>query len=268
MAGIIFSEPLYRWWYTGHSHPDLQDPRPLDSLIATWNWDNPYDSASKNPRPLFAFDPNTASLLDLKNLGLSEKLARRYIHYREKGGKFAIKRDLGKVYGMDSALIRKLYSFIKLPEKLIWPAKPHLTQTLRVASPPIDLNLADTAQLIKIYGIGPKRAMTLVKYRDRLGGFTSLDQLAEVYVLDSVVIAQLKKKVFIREGFTPRQINLNTASEKELSALPYIKVQLAKTITAYRFQHGKFDSLDQLTHLATIDKTLFQKIKPYLTVKD
>jgi len=65
--------------------------------------------------------------------------------------------------------------------------------------------------------------------------------------------------VFIREGFQPHQINLNAAGEKELSALPYIKFKLAKTITAYRFQHGKFDSVNDLANLALMDQSLFER---------
>jgi DNA uptake protein ComE-like DNA-binding protein len=58
------------------------------------------------------------------------------------------------------------------------------------------------------------------------------------------------------------------AEEKELSSLPYIKFHLAKSIAAYRFQHGPFASVEDLRELALMDEALFQKIKPYLTVKD
>ena len=95
-----------------------------------------------------------------------------------------------------------------------------------------------------------------------------MDQLAEVYGLDSAVINQLKKRTFIRDDFEPRQINVNAADEKELTSIPYIKFHLAKSIAAYRFQHGEFKSIEELKRIALMDDSIFEKIKPYLTVKD
>jgi competence protein ComEA len=267
MAIIMFSAPVYRWWWAGRPLEQPNDQR-LDSLIATWKWDK-QDSASETPHSAVSFDPNTASLAALKNLGFSDKLSRQLTNYRTRGGKFRIKRDLGRLYGMDSSLMNKLYSYIDLPEKMI-SVKPFHNQrhTPPVQSTRFDLNMADTSQLISIYGIGPKLATRILKYRDRLNGFVSMNQLREVYGLDSVVIDQLKKRTFIRDDFRPRPINVNTADEKQLASLPYIKFRLANSIAAYRFQHGDFASVEELLKLALVDETLFQKIKPYLTIKD
>jgi len=155
-----------------------------------------------------------------------------------------------------------------LPEKITPAATHRFPVAATVRSTPFDLNLADSAQLIQIYGIGPTLTLRIIKYRDRLGGFISGDQLTEVYGLDSVVIHRLKKRTFIRDDFKPRQINVNAADEQELHSLPYIKLHLAKSIAAYRFQHGDFASLAELRQIELMDESLFQKIKPYLTVKD
>jgi DNA uptake protein ComE-like DNA-binding protein len=128
-----------------------------------------------------------------------------------------------------------------------------------------DLNTADTTQLIKVYGIGSKLSRRIVTYRDKLGGFVSRAQLTEVYGLDSAVIRELFKKSFIHENFKPRVININTAPEKELGEHPYIKYKLAKAITTYRFQHGAYNSVDDLKKIVLIDNVKFEKIKPYLS---
>lgn len=45
----------------------------------------------------------------------------------------------------------------------------------------IDVNKADSAGFEKLYGIGPKLASRIVKYREWLGGFTHVEQVKEVY---------------------------------------------------------------------------------------
>ena len=269
MATLSFSAPTYRWWLVNHSADQIADNAKLDSLVASWKWENPDNQPVKTRPSLFNFNPNTSKLEDLKKLGLSERLSQRIIHYRANGGKFKIKHDLSKIYGMDSSTFAELYPFINLPEKIDSRA-PLLRATLPKHIPPekFDINTADTSQLIKINGIGSKLSLRITAYRNRLGGFVSMDQLHEVYGLDSAVIHRLIKQSFIRDDFRPRQININTSDEKQLSSLPYIRFALAKSITVYRFQHGEFNSVVALRKIVQIDEPAFQKIKPYITVKD
>ena len=270
MVLILLSEPLYQWWYTSQPIDLTQDSKMLDSLVAQWKWNNP-DSVSKKSPQFFTFNPNTASQEIFTTLGMDEKLAHRIINYRSKGGKFKIKKDLAKIYGMDSTFFRSLYSFIDLPEKYqVKESSPknYLTKPSSTAIAQFDINLADTSQLIKIYGIGTKLSQRLINYRERLGGFIVMDQISEVYGLDSAVIGNLKKRIFIAPDFVPRKININRIDEKQLSSHPYLKYPLAKAIAAYRFQHGEFTQLEDLKAIVTMDESTFEKIKPYLTVKD
>jgi competence ComEA-like helix-hairpin-helix protein len=67
-------------------------------------------------------------------------------------------------------------------------------------------------------------------------------------------------------GFVPRQIQLNTVTEKELAAHPYISYKLAAAVVAYRFQHGNFTSIEDLVNLKLLTERDFQRIKPYITI--
>jgi len=268
MAIVLASAPVYQWWVTSQPVDSSVDARKLDSLIAALKWNLP-DSSSKKSQHLFAFDPNIASKEVLVELGMDEKLASRVVNYRSKGGVFKYKKDLAKIYGMDSSLFMKLHTFIDLPEKPAIEKKeytPSVTTNPSIA--PFDINLADTSQLIKIYGIGPKLSLRIINYRDRLGGFISMNQFSEVYGLDSSVINNLKKKTFIAQNFAPNKVNVNQADEKKIASHPYIKFTLAKAITAYRFQHGEFARIEDLRAIVSLDESTFQKIMPYLTVKD
>ncbi len=266
---IVFIVPAYKVFFTKQEKDFTDERRKLDSLVANWRELDRKDSVPDLPRKLFAFDPNTASKEKLIDLGFAPILANRVENYRGKGGKFSVKSDLMKLYGMDAALYTQLYSWIALPiEKpsIKRENKNEFVPSRKLATEKFDLNQADSSQLISVYGIGSKLSTRILKYREKLGGFISIDQLAEVYGLDTTAANELKRKAYIQESFQPKAFDLNTAAEKELAAHPYIKYTLAKAITSYRFQHGSFKSIDELKQIAILDEPSFKKIKPYLSL--
>jgi competence protein ComEA len=266
---LIFIVPTYKTYFTHQKKDYTQERKELDSLIARWQKQEKEDSVINDPVRLFTFDPNTASKEELVSLGFSTYVASRLENYRNKGGKFIIKSDLLKLYGMDSLLYSTLYTWIELPvEKPVkkFEQKKEIATTRKLVKEKFDLNQADSTQFISVYGIGSKLSIRIIKYRDKLGGFISTDQLTEVYGLDTAVIKELKKNSFIAEDYKPKTLEINTITEKELAAHPYIKYSIAKAITAYRFQHGNFKSIGDLSKIAIIDQSAFEKIKPYLSI--
>jgi competence protein ComEA len=270
MVLLIFSEPAYRYWFTNRPVSFSKDSIRLDSLIATWQWERKDSVTESIERPLFRFNPNKASKDTLLLLGFSSSLATRMVNYRAKGGVFKIKSDLLKMYGADTLLYRKLYSFIDLPlvagKKTREFPRDSFPKRPIVAITKLDLNVADTTQLITVYGIGSKFSKRIVEYRERLGGFVSMEQLNEVYRLDTTAVGRLKKKFFVLPDYRPRQMQLNTVVERELAAHPYFSYKLAAAIVAYRFQHGNFTSIEDLVNLKLVTEKDFQRIKPYITV--
>ncbi len=277
MALLIFSEPVSRAWIASRTDDNsaAKNRIILDSLVAQWKTeqklepDKSIKTPNSNSQFFFDFDPNFISHEKLNRLGFTKNLASRIIHYREKGGKFQIKSDLLKIYGIDSTLYRKLYSYIQLPISL-----PHADKSIKPAtSTPLakekfDLNLADTSQLKKIYGIGSVLSLRIVKYRNNLGGFIKPEQLIEIFGLDSSVVRRLIQSSFMDVKFAQKQINLNTASESELDIHPYITKPMAKAIVTYRFQHGKFNTVEEIRKLQLIDDKVAAKLLPYLKVQD
>lgn len=266
----IFIIPGYQAWQSHQTHDFSSETKALDSALANWRWADEDSLVSNDPHELFNFDPNFASVQELENLGFPSPLARRIDNYRNKKGRFFIKSDLLKIYGLDSSLYVKLYPYIALPASRKTERVATTNETKPVTTPSVhtkfDLNRADTSQLIRLYGIGPTLSQRIINYRDRLGGFTSMVQLHEVYGLDSAVVSELEKASFIAEEFQPQQIAINEATEKELAAHPYITYNLAKAITAYRFQHGNFQSIEELRKIALVNETFYTKIKSYLTL--
>lgn len=272
MAALIFSQPAYRWYISHYGTHHPPEAHSLDSLIAQWEQatrDSVKTSSSRKTQSFFQFDPNRISQQQFQALGFTEKISKRIINYRAKGGRFKVKSDLLKMYGMDTTFYHQLYPYILLPDKNVQkllaenkPAMPFARTRKEILK--FDINMADTAQLKKIYGIGEKRALRIVAYRDKLGGFVSMDQLAEVYTLDSVVIEKLSQATFVGDKFIPQKIHINTASDRELAAHPYLVKSVAKAIVAYRFQHGKINSVEDLRKIQAFDAKTIQKITPYL----
>jgi competence protein ComEA len=129
----------------------------------------------------------------------------------------------------------------------------------------IDINKADTTVWISLPGIGSKLANRIVNYREKLHGFISVEQVAEVYGLPDSVFQNIKPLLFVSEN-SIEKVNINTASKEELKS-PYINYNLANIIYQFRIQHGAYQSLEDLKKIMLIDEALYSKITPYLSVK-
>lgn len=265
MVLLIFSEPIYRYFFTRQKQDFSKDEQKLDSIVATLQ--DSTAASPEQPMQLKPFDPNRASAEELIALGFSNQLATRLVNYRTKGGKFVVKRDLLKLYGFNEKIYQRVYPHIALPDKIAEtePPSAQLSKKLSKEKVLIDLNLADTAQLKRVYGIGDKLSERIVKYREKMGGFISIDQLKEVYGLDSTVVDDVKKDFFISSAFQPKKIKINSAKQEELASHPYIKRALARTIEAYRFQHGKFSSMEDLGKVQLMKEATLQKLIPYVS---
>lgn len=265
---ILFSEPVYRSLARPANHDFSTEKATLDSLAEVLNNAKPIEHDSRTAISpsiqLHSFDPNNAPVEELIGLGFTNQTAGRVVRYRDKGGNFRIKKDLLKIYGMDSLHFVTLAPYITLPESIITAPKAKadkITPEVKL----FDINTADTLQLKSIYGIGTVLATRIFRFREKLGGFVSPNQLYEVYGLDSAVVVKLLERAYFENDFIPEQINLNVCSEIELSAHPYISKPIAKAIVAYRFQHGHFNSVDDIRKIKLIDAAIFSKISPYLT---
>ena len=61
-------------------------------------------------------------------------------------------------------------------------------------------------------------------------------------------------------------VNLNTATETELEALPEVGPVTAQSIQTWRDQHGGFTSVNELLEVDGIGDATLQKLLPYVTV--
>ena len=67
-------------------------------------------------------------------------------------------------------------------------------------------------------------------------------------------------------GESDGKVNLNTADETDLMALPGIGASKAKSILSYRQERGRFGSIEEIMNITGIKEGVFSKIKDYITV--
>ena len=129
----------------------------------------------------------------------------------------------------------------------------------------VDINEADSSVLVDLPGIGEKLSARIIKYRDRLGGFHSAEQLSEVFGISDSAFLLINERIYIADASSVKKISINTVDYKELTKHPYMSFLMAKLILAYRKAHGKFSGADDLKMIEGIDADKVRKIIPYLS---
>ena len=211
-----------------------------------------HETKEESPIQLFSFDPNKADSIELSSLGLSAYVVRNILKYREKGGRFRTADSFSKIYGLTEKQFNSLKPYIRIAQTDT-PKKEKMDTMVAVVIPErkvfkypegtlVDVNVADTAELKKIPGIGSGIAKAIVAYRNRLGGFYSLSQLEEIdYVTPELL------KWFKLEGGTIRKLDINRWGLDKLRSHPYLNFYQAKVIIEHRKKRGEIKSLSQLS---------------------
>ncbi|MFN9956408.1 MAG: ComEA family DNA-binding protein, partial [bacterium] len=103
----------------------------------------------------------------------------------------------------------------------------------------------------------------IVRYRNRLGGFWSKDQLREVYGITDSVWVILAPQIVLQNAGNQRMLSLNQVDEDSLRIHPYLGAKIARQICVYRKQHP-FRSVDEIRLLPLVTEEIYRKIAPYL----
>ena len=226
-------------------------------------YNNPFKGA------MFEFDPNTISADQWKQLGIRDKTIATIQNYLNKGGKFYKPEDISKIWGLHPYEIQRLTPYIKIAgkENFSKTEKPVFEKTIyKKESKVIDINLADSIAFVDLPGIGPGFAKRILNFRNRLGGFVSLNQIAETYGLPDSTFQKIKSRLVFNQSLI-KQININTATLEELKTHPYIRYVIANAIIQYRTQHGSFSSINDLKKIMLITDEIFNKASPYVKIE-
>ncbi|MEI6122603.1 MAG: helix-hairpin-helix domain-containing protein [Bacteroidota bacterium] len=226
-----------------------------------------YDANNtKNDQKLnpFPFDPNTITLEELQELGLTTRQITTLMNYRNKGGKYYKKKDFKKMYCISEKEYSILEPFIEI--KLIPKTFESYDKKKEIDVPVVvELNSASEEELLKIKGIGPYFADKIIKYRILLGGYYQISQILEIPKMDSLKFKAIEAFINVNP-IAIRKINVNSASFGDLKEHPYIGYNIALSLVNYRTKHGKYDQLIDIKSSALVSEKVFNKISHYLRV--
>lgn len=127
----------------------------------------------------------------------------------------------------------------------------------------VELNDADTLTLQLLHGIGPAYASRIVHYREKLGGFTSTDQLLEIYGFTPELLAHIESYLALDTTHI-RRISINSVSLKALARHPYIEYYQARDIVRLRNKGVVFSCADDLRTVPSMADSTLQRMLPYL----
>lgn len=132
-----------------------------------------------------------------------------------------------------------------------------------IESPRIDINTSNIFQWQMLKGIGPFYAKRIVNFRDKLGGFSEIDQVGETHDLPDSVFQTIRP--YLDLSPIPRPIAINRLPADSLRLHPYIGWKQANILENYRIQHGPYESADDLFKVKVFDSVFIERIRPYLS---
>ena len=218
----------------------------------------------KQKDSLFYFNPNTLDDKGWLALGLPSTKLSVVRNFQKSGAIFKTKTDLKNCFAITDEFYEKVEKYISIPE--IKKTETPINKTKKT-NQIVELNQADSLQLISINGVGPFYAKQILKYRKELGGFRNYTQLTEIWGLENLEIQKLKQQTSI-DTLHIRKVNVNTIELEQLKLHPYLNYKQAKMILNYRKQHGDFKQVKDIRKIKPISPELFRKIVPYLKTHD
>ncbi len=212
------------------------------------------------PDSLFHFNPNLVNKKELSALGFSDKQISVIQNYRNNGGKFYKKIDLKKIYGIKE----KQYEAVK--EYIIFDNNKNneITEVDKI-NIQVDINTLNESDFIALGGFWKYNAKRIVKYRELLGGYHKKEQLLEIYGMKEKYYNKISDNIII-DKIKIKKIRINFAEKKELAKHPYIKWINAEDIIDSKSKKGPFKNIEELRKRKVISRTMFKKIKPYITI--
>jgi competence protein ComEA len=217
------------------------------------------------------FDPNDADSTLFIQLGLKPFVVSRILKYRAKGGLFKNESDFSKIYGLLPETYEQLLPYIRIKpipsdRKVVADTNSMPINPASIDKELVDVNVADTAMLKSVKGIGSVLSKRIITYREKLGGFISIEQIKEVYGITEESYAKIAPQLTI-SSHGIRKLAVNNASVHQLKQHPYISFYQAKSMYEYRMskRNKRLETLEEIPVSRDITTEFIERIKPYIS---
>jgi len=217
---------------------------------------------------IYPFNPNFITDFKGYKLGMSVEQIDRLLAFRKTNKYVNSASEFQAVTKVSDSLLNVISPYFKFPD---WVNNKRLRNQANLYHSEhkakitmIDINNATAENLIKVYGIGAALSSRILKQKESLGGFVSMEQMKDVWGLSPEVVDQLQKHFNV--GTTPNllKININKASVKELSQFPYFRYPISKEIVTWRSMNGNIRNSEDLAKIRNFPVEKIDIIAVYL----
>jgi DNA uptake protein ComE-like DNA-binding protein len=255
----------------------IQSPQELQWLALQSTLDNEKNVKKNLPKQQYTFNPNFISDYKGYKLGMSTQEIDRLLAFRKQNKFVNTPEEFQRVTQISDSLLETMSPLFKFPnwvayKKVATPYKEYKNQEYQAFAKKekvsvLDINQADKEALMNVYGIGDAISTRILKQKETLGGFVSMEQMGEIWGLSPEVIEKLN--IHFKVGTLPniKKVDINNASLKELSQFHYFRYALAKEIVTYRSMNGNIKNIEDLTKIKGFPVDKAKIIALYLDFK-
>ena len=210
----------------------------------------------KESPKIYLFNPNFITDYKGYKLGMSVPEIDRLLAFRKENKYVNSSKEFQNVTQVSDSLLNAIAPFFKFPDWVnnkkqfkVYGKYSNKAFAKKEKIVFIDINQATQKDLISIYGVGEAISLRILKLKESLGGFVSMEQMNDIWGLSPEVIENLSTHFKVTAMPNLKKIDINNASLKELSQFSYFRYPLAKEIVTYRSMNGDIKNIEDLTKI-------------------
>ena len=213
---------------------------------------------------LVQFRIDTASVAYLASIGFSVKQAEAVVKYRDAIGGITSEQELRACYVVSEEMADRLMPYVIFSGQKI-ESKTDAKESEKKADVTalVEINSADMVALVSVDGIGEKSAAEIIKYRELLGGYHSVEQLAELNCVTEENFAKFLSQICC-DSCKIKKIDINFAGPKELERHPYVSARTLRRIIKQRQLKGGWSRIEEMTEQNILSEDEAKRLAPYL----
>ncbi|WP_288897833.1 helix-hairpin-helix domain-containing protein [uncultured Capnocytophaga sp.] len=210
---------------------------------------------------IYPFNPNFLTDYKAFRIGLTPAQYDRLQAFRAQDKYLNSAKEFQQITKVSDSVLARISPLFKFPS---WVSQAKKTYEQPKLPPKEDINTATAETLMKIYGIGEAFAKRILQYREKLGGFTYIEQVAEVYHLEKEVYERVAERFEVKTAPVIEKKDINQLNMYQLSKIPYINYGEGKKIVALRSSLGKIQKIEDLLQIEGFSPQRIQRLQLYL----
>lgn len=222
------------------------------------------EKSAKPSTELVQFRIDTVSVEYLASVGFSRKQAEVVVKYRDAIGGITSEQELRECYVVSEEMADRLLPYVIFTEsKFVAENEAKESEKRTENAALVEINSADMEALVAVNGIGEKSAAEIIKYRELLGGYYSVEQLAELNCVTEENFAKFLSQICC-DSCKIKKIDINFAGPKELERHPYVSARTLRRIIKQRQLKGGWSRIEEMVEDEILSEDEAKHLAPYL----